>query len=222
MVNRVNKGNWDATVHYQDTKVAQDYDRVRFSSVAGKVFNRQEQRIILDSFADLPPETTILDLPCGTGRLARALLEAGYTVVGADISAEMLEVANERLQQYQARFSTQVMDAFSLTGQEQQYQATLCARVLMHFPLETQIEFMQGVARISSKRVVINHSLNSPYQRLRRRIKKLLGHQESAAYPITNDEIKRLLAESGFAEVRRTRINRLISEAVYIVAEKIS
>lgn len=222
MVNRVNKGNWDATLHYQNTKVARDYDRVRFSSLAGRVFNRQEQRIILDSFADLPPETTILDLPCGTGRLARALLEAGYAVVGADISAEMLEVAKERLQEYQDRFSTQVMDAFNLTDQEQKYQATLCARVLMHFPLETQIAFMQGVARISGKRVVINHSLNSPYQRLRRRIKKLLGHQESAAYPITNDEIKRLLAESGFVEVRRTRINRLISEAVYIVAEKIS
>jgi hypothetical protein len=93
--------------------------------------------------------------------------------------------------------------------------------VLMHFPLETQIEFMRGVASMTRHRVVINHSLNSPYQRFRRWIKKLLHHQRPARHPITNSEIKRLLSEAGLVEVGRHRINSLVSEAVYIVAEKI-
>lgn len=221
MANRSNDPKWDATQHYKNAAVAKDYDRVRFSSVAGRVFNNQERRIIQECFQDLPRDTIILDIPCGTGRLADALLESGLRVHGADISAEMLDVAKERLAGYGGHFTTEVMDAFKLTGNERQFEAALCARVLMHFPLETQIKFLRGVASVTQKRIVINHSLSSPYQRFRRGIKTLLGHQKSAGYPITNSEIKRLLAESGFAEVKRRRINALISEAIYIVAEKI-
>ena len=221
MVNRSNKISWDATQHYKNTKVARDYDRIRFSSLAGRVFNSQEKRIILEYFQDLSRDTIILDMPCGTGRLAEALLESGLKVYGADISKEMLDVANERLSNYGGCFTTQVMDALNLTGNERQFDAALCARVLMHFPLETQITFLRGVASITRKRIVINHSLNTPYQRFRRWVKTLLGHQQSAGYPVSNSEIKRLLSESGLVEVKRRRINALISEAVYILAEKI-
>lgn len=221
MTDRSGEHRWDATQHYKNITVAKEYDRVRFSSLAGRVFNNQEKRIIQECFQDLPRDTFILDMPCGTGRLAETLLESGLKVHGVDISAEMLAVAKERLADYGDRFVTEVMDALNLTGSEKQFEAALCARVLMHFPLETQIKFLQGVASITRRRIVINHSLSSPYQRFRRWIKKLLGHQQSAGYPVTDIEIKRLLAEAGFAEIKRRRINSLISEAIYIVAEKI-
>lgn len=221
MMSKSENHKWDPTQHYKNAAVAKEYDRVRFSSAAGRVFNNQEKRIIRECFQDLPRDTAVLDIPCGTGRLAEALLESELKVHGADISAEMLDVANERLSSYGNRFTTEVMDAFKLTGGERQFEAALCARVLMHFPLETQIKFLHGVASITRKKIVINHSLSSPYQRFRRWVKKLLGHQASAGYPITNSEIKRLLAEAGLTEVKRRRINSLISEAIYIVAEKI-
>jgi SAM-dependent methyltransferase len=40
------------------------------------------------------PQGTVLDLGCGTGRLAVELAEAGYHVAGTDISTNMLEQAN--------------------------------------------------------------------------------------------------------------------------------
>ncbi|MBA4141437.1 MAG: methyltransferase domain-containing protein [Nitrosospira sp.] len=220
-MNKLQSHKWDPAQHYKDSAVAKEYDKVRFSSLAGRVFNNQEKRIIQECFQDLPRDTVVLDMPCGTGRLAETLLESGLKVHGTDISGEMLDVASERLAGYGNRFTAEVMDAFKLTGGERQFEATLCARVLMHFPLETQIKFLRGVGSLTRKRIVINHSLSSPYQRFRRGIKKLLGHQQSAGYPITNAEMQRLLAEAGFAEVERRRINSLISEAIYIVAEKI-
>jgi len=222
MSNNNNDTEWDATQHYKNQDIAREYDRVRFSSLAGQVFNNQEKKIIRDCFSGLPRDTVILDLPCGTGRLAEMLLESGLRVHGADISDEMLAVARERLAKFGDRFITEEIDALKQVGCEPQFDATLCARVLMHFPLETQIEFMRGVASMTRNMVVINHSLNSPYHRFRRLIKKLLGHQQSARYPITNSEIKRLLSESGLMEVGRYRINSLVSEAVYIVAKKIN
>jgi SAM-dependent methyltransferase len=50
----------------------------------------------------------VLDLACGTGQLARYLLERGYEVVGLDLSPAMLQYARENAQEYvdagQARF----------------------------------------------------------------------------------------------------------------------
>ncbi len=222
MADELNDRNWDANQHYKNEKVAKEYDAVRFSSLAGRVFNNWERSIIKRCFRDLPRETVVLDLPCGTGRLADALLESGLRVHGADVSSEMLDVAKARLTAYGERFTTEVMDAFKQTGAKPRFEATLCARVLMHFPLETQIGFLRGVASNTRSTVVLNHCLNSPYQRFRRWVKKLLGHQESAGYPVTYDEISRLLAESGLSEVTRYRMNALISEAVYVVAKKIN
>jgi 2-polyprenyl-3-methyl-5-hydroxy-6-metoxy-1,4-benzoquinol methylase len=212
--------NWNPDIHYKNQSVAREYDRVRFSSLPGRVFNALEKRTIVKCFATLPVGKTIVDMPCGTGRLADALLSHGYKVHGMDISAEMLAVAQARLKTYGDRFSSEVADAKHLAKDAAGYDGALCARVLMHFPLEQQIEFLTGVGQLSRGRVVINHSLSSPYQRLRRRIKRYLGHQESARHPITNKEIKQLLDGAGLREVRRYRLWSLISEAIYIVAEK--
>lgn len=39
----------------------------------------------------------VLDIGCGTGRVMRPLLDAGLDVVGLDLSAAMLELANQKL-----------------------------------------------------------------------------------------------------------------------------
>ncbi len=41
-------------------------------------------------------EGLIVDLGCGTGLLARSLIDAGYDVLGIDISEAMIEIARER------------------------------------------------------------------------------------------------------------------------------
>jgi SAM-dependent methyltransferase len=43
-----------------------------------------------------PPQTSILDLACGTGRHALELASLGYRVEGSDISADMIEIARGR------------------------------------------------------------------------------------------------------------------------------
>jgi SAM-dependent methyltransferase len=46
--------------------------------------------------AELSPASRVLDLGVGTGRELTALLDAGHTPVGLDVSAEMLEICARR------------------------------------------------------------------------------------------------------------------------------
>ncbi|KZC39552.1 MULTISPECIES: methyltransferase domain-containing protein [Rhodanobacter] len=213
--------NWNPDEHYKSRTVAVDYDASRFSSIPGRVFNFLEKRTVARCFSRLSKGSTIADAPCGTGRLAEALLEAGYSVHGFDISEAMLSVARQRLVSYAGTFTCEVADMKKDPPSGPICDGALCARVLMHFPLDGQIEFLTAVASLSSSIVVINQSLDSGYQRFRRRLKRLMGHQPPANYPISNRDIRLLLEKSGLREVGRQRLLPLVSEAVYIVAEKV-
>lgn len=212
---------WNVDNYYKSAKVAAEYDKSRFTSIPGKLFDYLEKRIITKCFCGIVEGQIVADAPCGTGRLAEVLLADGYRVHGIDISEAMLSVAEQRLRVYKSNFTTEVSDVKNLPSGGPSYDAALCARVLMHFTLEQQIEFLVGVAALSRSIVVINHSLDSSYQRFRRRVKRLLGHHAPANFPISNANIKLLLKRTGLREVRRYRLCPLISEAVYIVAEKI-
>ena len=212
--------DWDPTNHYKDVDVAERYDQERFSGLPGRVFNALERRALRRAFASTSRSLTIMDLPCGTGRLAETLLAEGFQVVGVDISAAMLAVAQRKLQRFGPGFRTRVGDVRDLARAEKgSYDVALCARVLMHFPLEQQIDFLRSVATLARGTVVFSQSLSTPYQRMRRQFKKLLGNPPPAMYPITETQLKSLLKGAGLREVRRFRISRPISEGMFVVAE---
>ena len=214
--------DWDPVTHYKEVAVAERYDRERFSSFPGRVFNALEKYNMRKAFRAVPRDQTVLDLPCGTGRFSEVLLEEGFKVIGIDISQAMLEVAKRKLERFGPRFETRVADVRELAQKEsQRYDVALCARVLMHFPLEGQISFLRSVAELTRRRVVFTQSLSTPYQRLRRRIKRLLGNQPPAGYPITEAELKTLLAGAGLKEVDRLRPMPLVTEAIYVIAERV-
>ena len=55
------------------------------AAAAGELLHALRERGMTDG--------QIVDLGCGSGILARALADAGYDVLGYDISAEMVEIA---------------------------------------------------------------------------------------------------------------------------------
>jgi 2-polyprenyl-3-methyl-5-hydroxy-6-metoxy-1,4-benzoquinol methylase len=211
---------WDPATYYKDISIAEGYDRERFSSLPGRIFNALEKDCIRRAFRGISRTATLLDLPCGTGRFAEVLVGEGFHVVGVDISQAMLQVAQRKLKSHGDRFEVRVADVFDLAQREpKRYDVALCARVLMHFPLEQQIRFLRSVARLTKGRVVFTQSLSTPYQRFRRQIKRLLGNQAPAAYPLTEDQLATLLAGAELKEVGRLRVMALVSEAIYVVAE---
>lgn len=97
-----------------------------------------------------------LDVGCGTGDYARALLEWGHRVDAIDISESAVQKAVERIpESLRSRFHPRVGD-FSLLGQQARYGGIVCSEVLEHVrgdePLLRQLHallFPQGILVLS-------------------------------------------------------------------------
>jgi hypothetical protein len=88
----------------------------------------------------------------------------------------------------------------------------------MHFPFEEQVRFGAGAKTFGKGPIAITQWYWSPYPRLRRGIKRVLGHQPPASYPIAEEQIGELLARNGLRETKRLRLNSIVSEAIFTVA----
>jgi 2-polyprenyl-3-methyl-5-hydroxy-6-metoxy-1,4-benzoquinol methylase len=214
------KKNWNPAEHYKEIEIAENYDNARFSSIPGRVFDRLEKKALRKMMLELPGNSLIMDAPTGTGRLAETVLEMGHRVVGVDISPEMLEVAKKKLKRFGDRYQTINSDVHSINLEKESFDAVICARVLMHFPLEEQISFLSAVSSYSKGLVVFNQSVITDYHRMRRYVKSLLGNQVPASFPLTKDEVGNLITGTLLTEVRRSQVLPLVSEAVFFSCRK--
>ena len=62
-------------------------DNVPYDAWAGYLIRKLKKEGIADGL--------VLDLGCGTGQMTRRLADAGYDMIGADGSADMLQIAQE-------------------------------------------------------------------------------------------------------------------------------
>lgn len=81
----------------------------------------------------------VLELGCGTGRVVAALVEAGFTVVGLDNSAEMLAIARRKIRSPNATFIEADMMTLAL---DQRFDLIIVSHnTLMHLN-ERQLDIM--------------------------------------------------------------------------------
>ena len=73
--------DYDRFASVYDEWLAEDFCRRAFPVV---------ERLLL---TNVPPNSRILDLCCGTGRIARELNRRGYSITGVDASSEMIRIA---------------------------------------------------------------------------------------------------------------------------------
>lgn len=211
---------WNPNTYYKNSDIADGYDEKRFTSLAGKLFNYLEKRSIRKAFEGLPKDSLILDAPCGTGRLAEVLLEEGYQVFGLDVSEEMLTVARNRLARFGERFQSAVGDIRTLESNDQMFDAAMCMRFLMHFPQSEQREFLSVIASRTKHKIVFNQSVNTPYHRMRRSLKRILGHKTPVSFPLTPSEAKSLVQESKLKLTDTDLTAPVVSEAMVFICEK--
>jgi SAM-dependent methyltransferase len=129
--------------------------------------DRREKACILECLNAIPAGSNVLDLPCGTGRMTRVLVERGYRVTGADASEAMLSRARGNYATYRSEHAQAPEVPFSLrdvlaTGfATDEFDGVSCIRLFHHFSeAETRRKALRELARICRGPIVVTF-LNS-------------------------------------------------------------
>ena len=197
-----------------------------------KFRERREHRCILKALEHVTPNSSILDLPCGTGRLTRILVEAGLKVTGADSSGHMVELARSNWQNIQtqnSRFDSKkvtfdvrdVMDTGYAGGQ---FDAVICNRLFHHFnESETRIQALEELQRICKGPLIISFFDSFALDHLKRRLGYAVrGKVQTDRIPIPMRRFADEIQQAGLELVDTLSILRGFSPMRYVVVQSAS
>ncbi|MGE0278749.1 MAG: methyltransferase domain-containing protein [Nitrospiraceae bacterium] len=138
-------------------------------------FIATRERRVVGSFLRRIGARRVLDIPCGTGKLASVAQELAIDVVAADISPEMLELAKE------SYGATSIAAKFALCDAERVHQdielvgldAVVSLRLMHRVPQEVRSRMFTSFAK-AAKYSIISFGLSSIYHRARKRLRNFI------------------------------------------------
>jgi SAM-dependent methyltransferase len=133
--------------------------------------HRAECTLVLRAFTQVEPGSTVLDLPCGGGRMSQLLARRGYLVTGADVTPRMVGLARDRMAREGLDVRISQEDAECLTFADRSFDTVLCFRLFHHFPdLDTRQRVMSELCRVATRTVVLSYMDAASYHHVRARI----------------------------------------------------
>ena len=207
--------------------LADAYDRRRFGSVLGQRKHKNDVTRVLKTMArHLPPEVRgegglVLDLPCGTGRLGGALAAAGYAVVGADLSREMLCQAVATAGSPNGMLCA---EAERLPFTDEAVDVVLSLRFLIHIQdASARRGILAEMARVT-RHLVIGQVRDPRSLKYRsRRVRRALGASLDLREPsLTRPELVEELKASDLELVALVPLSRLFSDKSFFVARPLA
>ncbi len=116
---------------YSNPKNVEHYEHLRFSNPGGKFVHELEESLFTQFLSQCPHNDSILDIPCGTGRLIKSLQNLNFTpILASDYSSEMLKVCRSAWPSDEVTFSKQ--DIYHTTFTTHSFSAILSSRFMFH------------------------------------------------------------------------------------------
>lgn len=175
----------DRTYHVARETFSTDAAAAKYPSAYGaKPRHRREQRAILKALEYIPRGASVLDLPCGTGRLTPMLLRHGLQVTGGDASPPMVVAARQNYQKLResGEFSGSepvdfdVRDVMDTGFETNQFDAVFCNRLLHHFAESpTRRAALAELRRICRGPVIVSFFNSFSLDAVARRLRQTVG-----------------------------------------------
>jgi SAM-dependent methyltransferase len=163
----------------------------------------------------------LLDMPCGTGKLAQVLTTMVTEVVGADLSMAMMELAK-------GAYQTSHFRGFVCGSAERlpfctaAFDTVVCLRFMHLVPPATRRDILKELARITSRRVIVSYGVGTPFQLLRLKVRHAFLRGTSTPYPVRSADLRREIEAAGLRIARWKAILPIFSCEYLMTLEKIT
>jgi ubiquinone/menaquinone biosynthesis C-methylase UbiE len=159
--------NLDSTISFFDRRAA-DYDREYTEQTPGGYALRVRRQRILQLFDK--PGGEVLDVGCGPGVMAQAMVDLGCTFWGLDPSERMLEICRGRFKDdHRIKFLSG--EATRIGFPDESFDAVLCMGVIDSVPdVRQSVSEMLRVLRPGGTLLITFTNVRSPYSWWKKRV----------------------------------------------------
>lgn len=187
------------------------YARVKSDTEAARTYNQrngrkhqQEMMMVSAAMAKVENTMTVLDAPCGVGRVSIWLAAKGYHVTGVDLGSAALVLARQLARDAGVEAEFESQDLFKLPYEDRKYDATLCFRLLHHFEdAAVREQLIRELCRVSDRYLLISRITPASFTSLRRVVRLRLTGKPIKQYPVSAKALDAVLAGQGFESVAR-------------------
>ena len=190
--------------------------------------DQREKQCVLKALDSIPAGSHVLDLPCGTGRLTRLLIDCGFRVTGADVSQAMLVNARSNIASAPRPRNADAFppvdfdlcDVMHTGYADGQFDAVLCNRLFHHFTeSDTRWKALTELRRITRGPVIISFFNTFAVDAVYRKMGHILRRKPPRdRIPIPYATFHNELRAAGFRVFKRIAVCWGISPQWYVVA----
>ncbi|MBN1424670.1 class I SAM-dependent methyltransferase [Candidatus Fermentibacteria bacterium] len=186
----------DVISFYSDPTTAAAFHDDRYGGAIGEFFLREEVHSFRVVAGRLPPETVVLDLGAGTGKLIGAF-DIGSRHVGMDRSLQMLRALKTR----HPSIPLVVGDAHALPFRSRSVDVVTASRLLMH--LTEWRRMVCESCRVARQNVLLDFPVSPSLAALEPRFWGIIRRDAHPPHRVfTRREVRGAFAAVGFTEVR--------------------
>lgn len=160
-----------------------------------------------------------LDIPCGTFRLGKILLDRNLQITASDYSTNMLEqamlMADSLDSNHRVNFSQQ--DIRTTGFESQSFDLIICNRLFHHYSSSTvRVTVLNELRRLCRDLLVISYFDSLSLSNAWRRLKHISGLKpQKDRFAISRKQLRREAELAGFEVVHQAPIRRFISPQTY-------
>jgi ubiquinone/menaquinone biosynthesis C-methylase UbiE len=199
-----------------DERKATIYQQRKSHKHAGEI------KLIDRTFAIIPKNLEVMDLPCGGGRVFLHLASCGYKVKAGDLSPEMIKIAQKNADEAGLGLTVDHADVESLQYADKSIDAIVCFRLFQHFPTATiRQRAVTEMCRVAKQYVVMSYFSPYSYTQAKLILREKLGGRKLRKYPTSLKEVESYFAKSGYRLVKDFAELNLIKTMHLAVFERI-
>jgi ubiquinone/menaquinone biosynthesis C-methylase UbiE len=179
------------------------WSRTYDQSLLQRFFFGPSHRLMLSHLSQA--DTRILDVGCGTGKWAEMVLEAkpNAEVWGLDLSAEMLQKAEQRASRFPNRLRLTQGDSESLPFETGFFDVITCSHSFHHYPHQGQVVAeMRRVLKPGGRMMIVDGCRDTWWGWFI--FDGLVTWAEGHVHHCSKRRMKRLMKETGLENIRQT------------------
>jgi len=200
---------------WQSPAVAGRYGTGRWSGTGSASRDPRLVAALLDRFGVEESTAGVLDVPCGSGRLAPVLAERGAAYLGVDVSLAMLRNARAIERRVQA-------SVWQLPFSSDSFDTVVCCRLLHHLADEDELAgAVRELVRVSRRQVLCSFWDSASFHAWRARVGLRPGARHDTRVAISKARLERILEDAGAAPVAYRHSLRFISKQTFVLAHKV-